>query len=400
MFLNFFLKLKESKIPVSLNEFLTFLKALEFNFVQYDVNKFYYLARACLVKDEKLIDKFDIIFGEYFNSIDKIEIDDVLKFLNIPKDWLDRLFEKNFSDEEIKKIKSLGDFDKLIETLKKRLLEQKKRHEGGNKWIGTSGTSPFGAYGFNPEGIRIGQHKSRHRKAVKVWDKRVFKNFDESRELDNRGFQVALKRLRQWARTGIEDEFDIEQTIKETAKKGYLDIKTRKERENSIKILLFLDVGGSMDDYIELTEKLFSAAKNVFKNLKYFYFHNCLYEGVWKNNERRWTERFSTLEIFRTYGKEYKCIFVGDASMSPYEILMPGGGNEHYNDKPGSVWLEKAIDQWPANLWINPTPFENWKYSHSTNLIKEIFKNRMVPLSVKGIEEGTKILSKKNNQSV
>ncbi len=400
MFINFFLRLKESKIPVSLNEFLMFLKALEFNFTQYDVNKFYYLARACLVKDEKLIDKFDVIFSEYFNSIDKIEIEDVLSFLNVPKNWLERLFKKKFSDEEIKKIKSLGHFDQLIETLKKRLLEQKKRHEGGNKWIGTSGTSPFGAYGFNPEGIRIGQHESMHRKAVKVWDKRNFKDFDETRELDNRGFQVALKRLRMWARTGIEDEFDIEQTIKETAKKGYLDIKTQKERENSIKILLFLDVGGSMDDYIELTEKLFSAAKNVFKNLKYFYFHNCLYEGVWKNNERRWTERFSTLEIFRTYGKEYKCIFVGDASMSPYEILMPGGGNEHYNDEPGSVWLKKAIEQWPSNLWINPTPRENWQYSHSTNLIREIFKNRMVPLSVEGIEEGTKILSKKKTDNI
>ena len=395
MFINFFLKLQDSKIPVSMNEFFTFLKALKFDLVEYDLDKFYYLARTCLVKDEKLIDKFDIIFGQYFNSLEKIEIDDVLKFLDIPNEWLDKLFEKKFSEEEMKKIKSLGNFEKIIETLKKRLLEQKKRHQGGSKWIGTSGTSPFGAYGFNPEGIRIGQNESRYRKAVKVWDKRIFKDFDETNEIDNRGFQVALKRLRKWARTGVEYEFDIDQTIKETAKKGYLDIKTRKERENSIKILLFFDVGGSMDDHIEITERLFSAAKNVFKNLKYFYFHNCLYEGVWKNNERRWTERFATSEILKTYGTDYKCIFVGDASMSPYEILMPGGGNEHYNDEPGKVWLERVINQWSSNLWINPIPKHEWDFSHSINLIREIFNNRMVPLTIEGIEEGTKILSKK-----
>ncbi len=396
MFLDFFLKLKDSRIPVSLNEFLIFLEALEFNFVQYDINKFYYLARTCLVKDEKLIDKFDIIFGEYFESIEKIEIEDVLKFLNIPKDWLLKLFDKKFSSKEINKIKSLGDFDKLIETLKKRLAEQKKRHQGGNKWIGTLGTSPFGSYGYNPEGIRIGQHESIHRRAVKVWDKRLFKDFDDTQTLDNRGFQVALKRLRQWARTGSQEEFDIEETIKDTAKKGYLDIKTRKEKENSMKILLFLDVGGSMDDHILKVERLFNAAKNVFKNLNYFYFHNCLYEGVWKNNLRRWEERFSTEQIIRTYGKEYKCIFVGDAAMSPYEILMPGGGNEHFNDETGRTWLERAINQWPSNLWINPNPKKLWDSYHSTSIIKEIFNKRMVPLNVKGIKEGTKILTNTN----
>ena len=396
MFLDFFLKLKDSKIPVSLNEFLIFLKALEFNFVQYSVDKFYYLARTCLIKDEKLIDKFDIIFGEYFGSIEKIEIEDVLKFLNIPNGWLKKLFDKNFSSEEINKVKSIGDFDKLIETLKKRLMEQKKRHQGGNKWIGTLGTSPFGSYGYNPEGIRIGQHKSIHRKAVKVWDKRNFKDFDDTQTLDNRGFQVALKRLRQWARTGSQEEFDIEETIKDTAKNGYLDIKTRKEKENSIKILLFLDVGGSMDDHIQNVEKLFNAARNVFKNLNYFYFHNCIYEGVWKNNLRRWEERFSTERIIRTYGKEYKCIFVGDAAMSPYEILMPGGGNEHFNDETGKVWLERVISKWPSSLWINPNPEEYWESYHSTEIIKEIFNQRMVPLSIKGIKEGTRILKSSN----
>ena len=396
MFLNFFLKLKNSNIPISLNEFLVFLKALKLDLVRFDIKKFYYLTRTCLIKDEKLFDRFDVIFGEYFNSLEAIEINDILSFLNLPKEWLEKLFERNFSRKEINKIKSLGSFEKLIETLRKRLKEQKKRHQGGNKWIGTLGTSPFGAYGYNPEGIRMGQDESRHRKAVKVWDKRCFKNFDDTNQLDNRSFQVALKKLRQWARTGLDDEFDIDETIKDTAKNGYLNIKTRKEKENSIKILLFLDVGGSMDDHIELVERLFSATKSVFKNIEHFYFHNCLYEGIWKNNSRRWEERFSTSEVFRTFGKEYKCIFVGDASMSPYEILMPGGGNEHFNDEPGKVWLERAIDKWPSNLWINPIPMDQWDYSHSISLIKEIFSEKMVPLTIKGLEKGIKVLSKRD----
>ena len=396
MFLNFFLKLKNSDIPISLNEFLVFLKALKLDLVRFDIKKFYYLTRTCLIKDEKLFDRFDVIFGEYFNSLEAIEINDILSFLNLPKEWLEKLFERNFSRKEINKIKSLGSFEKLIETLRKRLKEQKKRHQGGNKWIGTLGTSPFGAYGYNPEGIRLGQDQSRHRSAVKVWDKRIFKNFDDTNQLDNRSFQVALKKLRQWARTGLDDEFDIDETIKDTAKNGYLNIKTRKEKENSIKILLFLDVGGSMDDHIDLVERLFSATKSVFKNIEYFYFHNCLYEGIWKNNSRRWEERFSTSEVFRTFGKEYKCIFVGDASMSPYEILMPGGGNEHFNDEPGKVWLERAIDQWPSNLWINPIPMDQWDHSHSISLIKEIFSEKMVPLTIKGLEKGIKVLSKRD----
>ena len=396
MFLDFFFKLRNAKIPVSLNEYLVFMQALTRNFIQYDIQKFYYLARACLVKDERLIDRFDLIFSQYFKSIELIEIEYVLKKLDLPKKWIEKLVVRHFSENEIKKLKSFGSFEKLMEILKKRLKEQKKRHEGGNKWIGTAGTSPFGAYGFNHEGIRIGQDKSRHRRAIKVWDKRDFKDFDCDNELNNRGFKVALKRLRNWARSGINEELDIERTVKDSAKNGYLDIKTIKERENSIKILLFLDVGGSMDDHIQQIENLFSAAKNVFKNLNYFYFHNCLYEGVWKNNFRRWEERISTLEILRTYGKEYKCIFVGDASMSPYEIISPGGGNEHFNDEPGSVWLERAINQWPSNIWINPLPKKNWGYSHSTSLIKEIFQNRMFPLSINGIEEGTRILTKRN----
>ena len=395
MFLIFFLKLKDARIPVSLNEFLTFIQALSLNFIQYDMNKFYYLARASLVKDERLIDRFDLVFSQYFKGIESIELDDILKSVDVPKEWLQKLLDKNFSKEEMDEIKTLGGFDKLIETLKQRLQEQEKRHQGGSKWIGTAGKSPFGAYGYNPEGIRIGQHARGQGKAVKVWDKRNFRDFDDNRELDTRGLQVALKRLRQWARTGADEELDIDKTIEQTAKNGYLDIKTRNERENTIKIILFLDVGGSMDDYINKVENLFSAANNVFKNLNFFYFHNCLYEGVWKDNSRRWKEQFSTLEIFRTYGKEYKCIFVGDASMSPYEILIPGGANEHFNQESGQAWLERAITQWPSNLWINPILEEHWNYSQSTNIIKDIFSNRMVPLSLKGIDEGTRLLSKK-----
>ena len=395
MFLDFFIKLKDAKIPVSLNEYLSFLSLLKFDFIQYDLERFYYLAKTSLVKDEKFLDKFDIIFGEYFKSIEKIQLEDVLHHLNIPSNWMSKLLEKHFTKEEISKIKSLGSFKKLMETLKKRIEEQKKRHQGGNKWIGTSGTSPFGAYGFNPEGIRIGQQSGIHGRAVKVWDKRDFKNFDNANNLDNRSFQVALKKLRNWARTGVNDELDIDETINDTAKKGYLNVRTKKEKENSIKVLLFLDVGGSMDNHVQNVEKLFSATKNVFKNLDYFYFHNCLYEGVWKNNFRRWEERSSTYEIMRTYGKDYKCIFVGDASMSPYEVMSPGGANEHFNDEPGRVWLERARENWPSNLWINPIPKEHWEFSHSTSLIREIFENKMVPLSLNGLEEGTKILSKK-----
>ena len=395
MFLDFFFKLKDARIPVTLNEFFTFLDTIKLDFIQFNTENFYYMARASLVKDERLIDRFDVVFGEYFKGVENIKLEDVFEHADVPKEWLQKMLDKHFTKEEIEEIKSLGGFDELMKTLEQRLKEQKKRHQGGNKWIGTAGKSPFGAYGYNPEGIRIGQHARGQGKAVKVWDKRVFRDFDDTRELDTRGMQVALKRLRQWARTGIDEELDIDDTISHTAKNGYLDIKTRKERENAIKILLFLDVGGSMDDYIKQVENLFSAAKNVFKNLNFFYFHNCLYEGVWKSNVRRWKEQYSTAEIFRTYGKEYKCIFVGDASMSPYEVMSPGGANEHFNDESGRVWLERARENWPSNLWINPIPKEHWEFSHSTSLIREIFENNMVPLSLNGLEEGTKILSKK-----
>ena len=400
MFLGFFQKLRNNNIPVSLKEYFCFLSALNLDFIKFDLDKFYYLARTSLIKDEKLFNKFDIIFGEYFSSIDQIEMHDILKFLNVPEDWLNKTIEREFTKQQIKELKPLENLKRLIEEFKKRINEQKKHHYGGNKWIGTSGTSPFGAYGLNPLGIRIGQDKRRQKKAVKVWDKRKFSDFDDDKMLDNRSFQVVLKRLRQWARVGNKEELDIQQTIIDTAKNGFLEIKTQKEQENSIKILLFLDVGGSMDEYIIIVEKLFSAAKSVFKNLDYFYFHNCLYEGVWKNNQRRWNEKFSTYDIFRTYGSEYKCIFVGDATMSPYEITTPGGANEHYNQESGKVWLERAISQWPSNIWINPSPKEYWKTSESTSLIRQIFEDRMVPLSIKGIDQGTRILSSQKAQLI
>ena len=395
MFLDFFFKLKNAKIPVTLNEFFTFLESIKLDFVEFDINKFYYLARASLVKDEKLIDRFDIIFSQYFKGIEYLKLDDILDKVDVPKEWLQKMLDRHFTKKEMEEIKSLGGFEELMKTLEQRLREQEKRHQGGNKWLGTSGKSPFGAYGYNPEGVRIGQIGRGQGKAVKVWDKRLFRDFDHTKELDTRGMQIALKRLRQWARTGVDEELDLEETVKYSAKNGFLDVKTRKEKENSIKIILFLDVGGSMDDYVMQVENLFSAAKNVFKNLNFFYFHNCLYEGVWKNNSRRWKEQFSTAEIFRTYSKDYKCIFVGDAAMSPYEILVEGGANEHYNKESGQVWLERAITHWPSSVWINPTNLEYWNYSQSTNIIKNIFSNRMVPLTLEGIEEATKILSKK-----
>jgi len=395
MFLDFFFKLKNAKIPVTLNEFFTFLESIKLDFVEFDINKFYYLARASLVKDEKLIDRFDIIFSQYFKGIEYLKLDDILDKVDVPKEWLQKMLDRHFTKKEMEEIKSLGGFEELMKTLEQRLREQEKRHQGGNKWVGTSGKSPFGAYGYNPEGVRIGQIGRGQGKAVKVWDKRLFRDFDHTKELDTRGMQIALKRLRHWARTGVDEELDLEETVKYSAKNGFLDVKTRKEKENSIKIILFLDVGGSMDDYVMQVENLFSAAKNVFKNLNFFYFHNCLYEGVWKNNSRRWKEQFSTAEIFRTYSKDYKCIFVGDAAMSPYEILVEGGANEHYNKESGQVWLERAITHWPSSVWINPTNLEYWNYSQSTNIIKNIFSNRMVPLTLEGIEEATKILSKK-----
>jgi len=394
MFIQFFENLRKSDVPVSLREYLTFLEALSKNLATYEIENFYILGRTIMVKDERHLDRFDRAFSYTFNGLEEISLQDIINIKELPQDWLMKLAEKHLSKQEMEEINSLGGFEKLMETLKKRLEEQKSRHQGGNKWIGTAGTSPFGAYGYNPEGIRIGQNESRHKKAVKVWDKRNFKNLDDTIEIGTRNIKVALKRLRKWARDGAEEELDIDKTIQSTAENGYLDVKTRPERRNAVKVLLFLDVGGSMDPYIKLVEELFSAARSEFKHLEYFYFHNCIYEGVWRDNRRRWTEQIPTDEIIRTYGNDYKCICVGDASMSPYEIAFPGGANEHYNAEAGQFWLNRIRSQWPNNLWINPVKQNLWGYTQSIEMIKEIFENKMVPMTLEGLEQGMKELAR------
>ena len=394
MFLPFFENLRKGGVPVSLREYLSFLEGMKAGLATYDVEAFYYLARTSMVKDERNIDKFDRAFAATFKGLEAISQADVLNAVDIPAEWLAKMAEKHLSAEEKAEIEALGGFEKLMETLKQRLAEQEGRHQGGNKWIGTAGTSPFGAHGYNPEGVRIGQEKSRHQRAVKVWDKREFKNLDDTVELGTRNIKVALKRLRRWARDGAHDELDLDGTIRATAEHGYLDVKTRPERRNAVKVLLFLDVGGSMDPHIKVVEELFSAARTEFKHLEYFYFHNCLYEGVWRDNRRRWDAQTPTYEVLRTYGADYKCIFVGDASMSPYEIAYPGGANEHWNAEAGQVWLQRARDQWNSHLWINPVPEKYWSYTHSIKMIGEIFENRMVPMTLAGLERGMRELTR------
>jgi len=394
MFLRFFENLRARSIPVSLREYLTFLEALAADLVIYDVEGFYYLARAAMVKDERYLDRFDLAFAETFKGLEAIDAGDVIDALNLPEEWLRKLAERHMTPEEMAEIEALGGFDKLMETLRKRLAEQKGRHQGGSKWIGTAGTSPFGAHGYNPEGVRIGQDEGRHGRAVKVWDRREFRNLDDSVELGTRNIKVALKRLRRWARDGAAEELDLDETIRATAEHGYLDVVTRPERRNAVKVLLFLDVGGSMDPHVRVVEELFSAARTEFKHLEHFYFHNCLYESVWKDNARRWSERIPTWEVLNTYGSDYRCIFVGDASMSPYEIAFPGGANEHWNEEPGETWLRRARDQWPANLWLNPLPERYWPMTQSVAMIREIFEDRMFPLTLAGIEAAMKELAR------
>ncbi len=392
MFQPFFENLRNSGIPVSLREYLTFLEAMGKGLVTYDIEGFYYLARSAMVKDERMIDRFDRAFAASFEGLEAISPEQVLEAVDLPADWLEKMAEKHLSAEEKAEIEALGGFDKLMETLKERLKEQQGRHQGGNKWFGTAGTSPFGAYGYNPEGVRIGQDKSRHQRAVKVWDKREFRNFDDTVELGTRNIKVALKRLRQWARDGAADELDLDGTIRATAEHGYLDVKTRPERRNAVKVLLFLDAGGSMDPHVKVVEELFSAARAEFKHLESYYFHNCLYEGVWRDNRRRWNEVTPTWDLLNTYGPDYKCIFVGDASMSPYEVAYVGGANEHWNEEAGQVWLQRARDTWPAHLWINPVPERSWNYTQSIQLIREIFEDQMVPMTLEGLERGMKEL--------
>lgn len=394
MFQPFFENLRGASIPVSLREYLTFLEGMKKGLVTYDIEGFYYLARAAMVKDERNIDKFDRAFSTTFKGLEAIPASAVMDAVDIPEEWLRKMAEKHMSAEEKAEIEAMGGFEKLMETLKERLEEQKGRHQGGSKWVGTAGTSPFGAYGYNPEGVRIGQKESRHQRAVKVWDKREFKNLDGDVELGTRNIKVALKRLRRWVREGAHEELDLDNTIRSTAEHGYLDVKTRPERHNAVKVLLFLDVGGSMDPHIKVVEELFSAARTEFKHLEYFYFHNCLYEGVWRDNRRRWEAQMPTHEVLRTYGPDYKCIFVGDASMSPYEIAYPGGANEHWNKEAGQVWLERAREQWKSHLWINPVPEKHWDYTHSIGMIREIFEDNMVPMTLDGLERGMRELTK------
>ncbi|MEJ1993230.1 MAG: VWA domain-containing protein [Maritimibacter sp.] len=394
MFLPFFENLRAHQVPVSLREYLAFLEGMRAGLVTYDVDGFYYLARSAMVKDERNLDKFDRAFAASFAGLETISADEIVAALDLPKDWLEKLAEKHLSAEEKAEIEALGGFDKLMETLKERLAEQDERHQGGSKWVGTAGTSPFGAYGYNPEGVRIGQDESRHQRAVKVWDKREFRNLDDSVELGTRNIKVALKRLRAWARDGAHDELDLDRTIRATAEHGYLDVKTRPERRNAVKVLLFLDVGGSMDPHIRVVEELFSAARAEFKHLEHFYFHNCLYEGVWRDNRRRWDAQMPTWDVLHTYGPDYKAIFVGDAAMSPYEIAVPGGANEHWNKEAGKVWLSRAREAWPNHLWINPLPEDHWRYTQSVAMIREIFEDRMVPMTLDGIERGMRELGR------
>ena len=393
MFLPFFLELKAAGIPVSLREYLTLIEALDDGMVLYDVEGFYFLARSALVKDERFIDRYDRVFSHYFRSVEAVSGEGTDPRA-LPEEWLRRLAEKHLTDEEKKLVESLGGFEKLMDTLKERLEEQQKRHQGGSKWIGTAGTSPFGAYGYNPEGVRIGQEESRHRRAVKVWDKREFKNLDDSVELGTRNIKVALKRLRRWVREGAQDELDLAGTIRSTAEHGWLDVKTRPERRNAVKLLMFFDIGGSMDDHIRVVEELFSAARAEFRHMEYFYFHNCLYETVWRDNRRRRQETFPTFDLIRTYGSDYRVIFVGDAAMSPYEIAMKGGSVEHWNEEAGAVWLDRMLAHFPKVAWLNPAPEQHWQYTQSTQMIRQILSDRMYPMTLKGLEAATRELSR------
>src|SRR6202042_679461 len=383
MFLEFFANLRQAHVPATPREYLDLMRALEDDLAQMSVDEFYRLSRALLVKDERNLDRFEVVFAATFKGV--LSVAAAVEAKDLPEEWLRRMIERYLSPEERAEIEKLG-FDKLMETLRQRLAEQKGRHQGGSKWIGSGGTSPFGAYGDNPEGVRIGQDKGRRGSAVKVWDRRDFKDFDGDAELGPRNIKLALRRLRRFAREGMAEELDLARTIRSTADKGYIDVQLRPERRNAVKVLLFLDVGGSMDWHVEAAEQLFSAAKSQFKRLDHFYFHNCLYESVWKNNRRRHNERTPTQELINTYARDYRVIFVGDASMSPYEISMPGGSVEHVNPEAGQVWLERAIRTWPRSIWINPTPQPQWTYSQTAGMIAQIFEGRMFALTPDGLE--------------
>jgi uncharacterized protein len=385
MLVKFFFLLRKTGVPVSITELLTLLEALKAGLGDLSAERFYYLARTCLVKDEKFYDRYDRAFAAHFKGVE-----DVFALLQrqLPADWLEKLTAREFTDEEKAEIEAMGGWDKLMETLKKRLEEQKERHQGGSKWIGTAGTSPYGAYGFNPEGVRIGQDGGRNRSAVKVWDKREFANLDDKVELGTRNIKIALRRLRRFARRGVPDELALADTIDATARSGgWLDIKMQAERKNVIKILLLLDIGGSMDDHVKTCEELFSAARSEFKHLEHYYFHNFVYESLWKDNRRRFNEHIGTTEIIRTYGPDYKLILVGDATMSPYEITHAGGSVEHWNPEPGSVWLERLMKQYPKFAWINPQPQSRWRQTASIDMTRDMLEGRMYPLTLAGLDD-------------
>lgn len=391
MLVNFFQGLRDAGVPVTTRELLDLLEGMNQHIVFGSVDDFYYFSRTCMVKDEKYFDRFDRAFSLHFKDLEAL--DDVIEAL-IPDDWLRSEFLKNLSDEEKEKIESLGGLEKLIEEFKKRLEEQKERHEGGSKWVGTGGTSPFGQEGYHPEGIRVGPN-GKNKKAVKVWDKREFKNLDDSVELGTRNIKVALRRLRKFARTGAAEELDLDDTIRSTARNaGYLDIKMVPERHNAVKVLLFFDVGGSMDPHVKTCEELFSAARTEFKHMEIFYFHNFLYESVWKNNIRRHNERTMLLDVLHKYSHDYKIVFVGDASMSPYEIAQPGGSVEHWNEEAGEVWMHRLKQTYEKVIWINPVPKDEWEYTQSVSMTHRLVDGHMYPLSLKGLEEGMSYLSK------
>ena len=392
MLINFFMTLRQERLPVSFTELFALLECLKQNIAFGDVDEFYHVARLCLVKDEKHFDKFDRAFSKYFEQLDLI---DDLSLYQIPEQWLKKQFENSLSDEEKAQIEAMGGLEKLLEAFRKRMKEQEKQHHGGNKWIGTGGTSPFGAYGYNPEGIRIGQDEGRNNRAIKVWDRRNYRDLDDSVEIGTRNIKMALRRLRKFARTGADEELDMDDTISSTARNaGILDIKMVPERRNAVKVLLFFDVGGSMDPHVRLCEELFSAAKTEFKHLKYFYFHNFLYDSVWTKSQRRHAETTSTFELINTYTKDYKVIFVGDATMAPYEITHAGGSIEHYNEEAGAVWLQRITEAFEHFVWLNPTPKEYWQHSYSIEIVNELVEDRMFPLSVKGLEESMALLTK------
>jgi len=376
MFLRLFFALRAAGVPVSLREHLALLEAMRAEIVLYDVEGFYHLARAALVKDERHFDRFDRVFAEVFRGLDSVAGAETGEgeAVDLPEAWLRKLAEAHLTEEEKALVESLGGWEKLMETLRRRLEEQQGRHEGGNRWIGTAGTSPFGAHGYNPEGVRIGQDASRHRRAVKVWDRRAFRDLADDAELGTRTMKIALRRLRRWAREGAHEELDLDGTIRRTARQGWLDVVTRPERHNAVKVLMLFDVGGSMDDHVGLVEQLFTAARSEFKHLEYYYFHNCLYEGLWRENRRRRDAATPTAEVLHTYGPDWKLVLVGDAAMSPYEIAVPGGAVEHWNAESGEVWLRRALAQFPRAAWLNPVPERAWDHTPSTGMIREIMQ--------------------------